>query len=128
MSVLTAALPALEFLNVVSPGIFPALEQFDLPALRHLVLGEWLEVVKRPTFQVKNEDVEEWGRFLDSSAWGDFPALREIKAMPFNWPTDEHGISRSPWVKWAEGLLKKEVKLTDESGKHWTPRFKGASR
>ncbi|KAJ7453834.1 hypothetical protein FB451DRAFT_1100173 [Mycena latifolia] len=196
-----SALPALELLNVASPGIFPALEQFALPSLRRLVLGtdvsssdctvflrrhgpklislqlttaamggspsvfelcpsirllklnlvgteqpneayplplvfppthrdlRQVVVVKHPTkTHVKNGDEEEWGRFLDGSAWADFPALREIRAAPFTWPTDERAISRSPWVKWAEGLLEKEIKLMDQQGKHWTPRFKRTRR
>ncbi|KAJ7509034.1 hypothetical protein B0H11DRAFT_1963535 [Mycena galericulata] len=40
---LSAALPALEILEVRSPGIFPALEQIALPNLRRLVLGGYVD-------------------------------------------------------------------------------------
>ncbi|KAJ7146710.1 hypothetical protein C8R44DRAFT_691127 [Mycena epipterygia] len=195
----SAALPALEFLKVLSAGIFPALEQIDLPSLRRLVLGEEIDspctvflrrhgfkltdlqlndrvlngssvslfelcpslsrlelhllgprlssheyptplvfppkhlslvhlvVYKQPIYfrHTETQTLAEWGRFLGGSNWTHFPALRDIRASPFAWPTDERGISRSPWVKCAEALWKfRHIKLTDRDGKHWRPRLK----
>ncbi|KAJ7479976.1 hypothetical protein B0H11DRAFT_2026025 [Mycena galericulata] len=56
------------------------------------------------------------------------PALREIQVYQLTWPTTEREISKSYWVRWAELLLEKGIKLTDMDGKHWTPRLKVGRR
>jgi hypothetical protein len=33
-------------------------------------------------------------------------------------------ISRSPWVRWAESLLERNIQLVGEEGIHWRPRLK----
>ncbi|KAJ7816739.1 hypothetical protein B0H14DRAFT_3743191 [Mycena olivaceomarginata] len=52
------------------------------------------------------------------------PALREIRALPCEWPTTEHAIAKSVWVQAAERLLEKGIKLTDKGGAEWHPRLK----
>ncbi|KAJ6586521.1 hypothetical protein DFH09DRAFT_1359806 [Mycena vulgaris] len=99
------------------PLVFPS---------KHIFLAR-LVVRKERNFN-KNGDIEDWERFLEESDWAHFPVLREIRAFPFEWPTDERGISKNPWVGWTEGLLTNNIKLMDEEGKHWTPRFKGNRR
>ncbi|KAJ6556614.1 hypothetical protein DFH09DRAFT_1164833 [Mycena vulgaris] len=38
----------------------------------------------------------------------------------------KHGIAKSIWVKWAEILLARGIKLTDEAGTGWRPRLKAS--
>ncbi|KAJ6500899.1 hypothetical protein C8R45DRAFT_1071400 [Mycena sanguinolenta] len=75
-------------------------------------------------------DLEEWRDFFAAMKCEEFPALREVQILygHFKWPTTEHAISKSPWVKWAERLLEKNIKLTNPEGVHWRPRFKGPRR
>ncbi|KAJ7437234.1 hypothetical protein B0H11DRAFT_2108241 [Mycena galericulata] len=194
----SAGLPVLESLDVSSAGIFSALEQFELPRLRHLVLDSMIEDGDFTTFltchghkltdfkltnwsmqtahsifelcpgllkldlqligarsnaiyppqlvfplkhqslvqltvqkypgRTQRKDQEEWTQFLGGSAWTDFPALREIKVSSFEWPTNEHAISKSPWVKWAAELLAQNIQLVDKEGAPWRPRFQGSRR
>ncbi|KAJ7651223.1 hypothetical protein FB45DRAFT_889975 [Roridomyces roridus] len=53
-----------------------------------------------------------------------FPALRQILIVRLHWPTTEHDIAKSKVVPFAESLLKKDVKVTDYSGRAWVPRLK----
>ncbi|KAF7348467.1 hypothetical protein MVEN_01363800 [Mycena venus] len=53
-----------------------------------------------------------------------FPALREIQHPSCNWPTTEHEIKSSRWVKWAESLLERDVHLFGPNGVRWRPRLK----
>ncbi|KAF7353945.1 hypothetical protein MVEN_01080800 [Mycena venus] len=76
-------------------------------------------------------DMEEWRQFFDAAACEDFPALREVQILydHFRWPTTEHAISRSLWVKTAERLLEeRDIRLTNSEGLHWRPRLKGSRR
>ncbi|KAJ7859823.1 hypothetical protein B0H14DRAFT_3446455 [Mycena olivaceomarginata] len=50
----SAALPALESLDVESGQIFSALEQFDLPMLRRFVLDEWIKAPAYDAFLVRH--------------------------------------------------------------------------
>ncbi|KAF7338867.1 F-box domain-containing protein [Mycena sanguinolenta] len=177
----SAALPSLESLHVESPGIFSALQQFDLPMLRRLVLDDSIEASAWDSFMIpcllffarcsalmsldlrligqyeeeiypprlgcpfkhhalvelsvrkdpganKRIDHEEWSSFWGGSAWDDFPSLRKITAAPLEWPTNEHAISKSPWVKWSADLLVHNIRLVDKQGTHWRPRFQGSRR
>ncbi|KAJ7441528.1 hypothetical protein B0H11DRAFT_1882404 [Mycena galericulata] len=193
-----ASLPALESLHVSSAGIFPALEQFELPRLDCLVLDEIIKdsdcktfltchgqkltemkltnwtmqtpssifelcpallkldlqligaytdevyppqlvcpikhqslvqlMVRKDINRTQRKDKEEWSQFWGGSVWTNFPALREIKASPFEWPTNEHAISKSPWVKWAAELLAQNIQLVNNEGVHWRPRLQGSRR
>ncbi|KAF7359008.1 hypothetical protein MSAN_01241500 [Mycena sanguinolenta] len=105
----------------------------DTPALtwpeKHLSLTK-LVVQKDIQGKSLTTDLEEWRDFFVAMKCEEFPALREVQVLygHFKWPTTEHGISKSPWVKWAERLLEKNIKLTNAEGVHWRPRFKGPRR
>ncbi|KAJ6592004.1 hypothetical protein B0H10DRAFT_2233047 [Mycena sp. CBHHK59/15] len=86
-------------------------------------------LVRKYEMHSKKENEAEWKRFLGDSDWTNFPALQEIRASPLEWPMNEHAISKSPWVKAAEMLSKQHnIKLTNERGVPWRPRFKGSRR
>ncbi|KAJ7651204.1 hypothetical protein FB45DRAFT_1018556 [Roridomyces roridus] len=53
-----------------------------------------------------------------------FPALREIQILELGWPTTERAIAKSRFVRFAEFLLQKNIKLTNSEEKAWTPRLK----
>ncbi|KAJ6566994.1 hypothetical protein B0H19DRAFT_1139090 [Mycena capillaripes] len=194
------ALPSLNFLDVVSPGLLPALSRMELPALHDVVLGpevcdftaflsshghkithlemhddfttpggtsvflfcpelsqftlNWTcpkgESTPAPEFSFPNQhhslaklvvrkviqgkslttDLEEWRRFFEAAEYADFPGLRKIQILygHFLWPTTEHAISRSLWVKWAERLWERNIMLTNSEDLHWRPRLKGSRR
>ncbi|KAJ7334905.1 hypothetical protein DFH08DRAFT_1083423 [Mycena albidolilacea] len=101
--------PTLEF-----PGPYLALEK--------------LVVVKRIQGKSLQTDLLEWRRFFDAIVCEDFPALREVQILygHLTWPTAEHLIGKSMWVKWAERLLEQNVKLTNSEGVTWRPRLKAS--
>ncbi|KAJ7084941.1 hypothetical protein C8R44DRAFT_687918 [Mycena epipterygia] len=51
-----------------------------------------------------------------------FPELQEIQITCAKWPTSEHGIPKSKWVRLAELLRPKNIKLTNGEGVSWIPR------
>ncbi|KAF7335969.1 Isocitrate dehydrogenase [Mycena sanguinolenta] len=53
-----------------------------------------------------------------------FPALREIEHPLCTWPTKERETKSSPWVKWAESLLERDVHLFGPDRVHWRQRLK----
>ncbi|KAJ7768922.1 hypothetical protein B0H16DRAFT_1882077 [Mycena metata] len=102
-------------------------DHFDMaafaPGFQHTAL-EKLILNKQPlSNQVKNENA--WKQFFDSLNLNRLPSLREIRVSNFvDWPTTEHAISKSIWVKLAEKLSPHEVHLTDRNGARWHPRLK----
>ncbi|KAJ7184590.1 hypothetical protein C8R46DRAFT_1208777 [Mycena filopes] len=72
----------------------------------------------------KKEHIAGWEEFITDIDQDFFPNLREIQFTDCEWPTNERDIEKSFWVRWAEMLLKRNIKLTDEAGKHWQPRLK----
>ncbi|KAJ7465292.1 hypothetical protein FB451DRAFT_1263206 [Mycena latifolia] len=67
---------------------------------------------------------KKWGTFFQSLNIRTFPALQQISVPCITWPTTEHDISKSLWVKWAEELLDRNVKLVDRNGVGWRRRLK----
>ncbi|KAJ6620144.1 hypothetical protein B0H10DRAFT_2022936 [Mycena sp. CBHHK59/15] len=67
----------------------------------------------------------QWTLLFETLSQRTFPALREVQVSRCVWPLNEHGISKSIWVRRAEMLLAKGINLTDEAGQHWIPRLKG---
>ncbi|KAJ6557208.1 hypothetical protein DFH09DRAFT_540087 [Mycena vulgaris] len=65
-----------------------------------------------------------WATLFQGLSVRTFPALRQISVPCIRWPTTEHDISKSLWVKWAEGLLDSNVKLVDGKGVGWRRRLK----
>ncbi|KAJ6584672.1 hypothetical protein B0H19DRAFT_1106021 [Mycena capillaripes] len=65
-----------------------------------------------------------WAKFFDALNITTFPALRQISLPCIRWPTNEHDIAKSLWVKWADRLLDSDVKLIDAQGVGWRRRLK----
>ncbi|KAJ7242857.1 hypothetical protein B0H12DRAFT_1236603 [Mycena haematopus] len=65
-----------------------------------------------------------WASFFDSLQIDTFPALRQISVPCIRWPTTEHDIEKSLWVKWADRLLNHDVRLVDSGGISWRRRLK----
>ncbi|KAJ7144548.1 hypothetical protein C8R44DRAFT_725474 [Mycena epipterygia] len=85
-------------------------------------------VVEKDIAHLKADDEAEWERFFLLINPANYPALREIQLLQCVWPATEHAISKSLWVKWAEYMLKKGIKITDPAGMHWRPRLKANAR
>ncbi|KAJ7645635.1 hypothetical protein DFH06DRAFT_1212001 [Mycena polygramma] len=67
---------------------------------------------------------KKWATFFDPLNISTFPALRQISNPCIRWPTTEHDIAKSSWVRWAEDLLDHNVKLIDGKGVGWRRRLK----
>ncbi|KAJ7170363.1 hypothetical protein C8R43DRAFT_944881 [Mycena crocata] len=76
----------------------------------------------------KSEEEAEWETILSTLRLTDFPVLQELQIPECEWPCTEFDIRRSFWVKWADELYGKGIKVTDKEGVHWRPRLKTASR
>ncbi|KAJ7175405.1 hypothetical protein C8R46DRAFT_1078760 [Mycena filopes] len=64
-----------------------------------------------------------WATFFDSLDVTSFPTLRQISLGCFKWPTTEHDIGKSLWVKWAQRLLDHDVNLVTSNGVGWRRRL-----
>ncbi|KAJ7495376.1 hypothetical protein FB451DRAFT_1213965 [Mycena latifolia] len=93
---------------------------------KHLSL-EQVVIDKYPK-RLKADEEMEWTQFFSSVDTSQFPALKEIRCPTCKWPTNEHAISKSFWVKNAEALLEHGIKLIDADGVSWRPRLKAARR
>ncbi|KAJ7932736.1 hypothetical protein B0H13DRAFT_768679 [Mycena leptocephala] len=71
----------------------------------------------------KNQNAS-WEQFFVDFEPQSFPNLREIEVECCEWPTTERDIAKSCWVRWAEIMLKRNINLTDATGKNWRPRLK----
>ncbi|KAJ6466391.1 hypothetical protein C8R45DRAFT_1021564 [Mycena sanguinolenta] len=65
-----------------------------------------------------------WAPFFDALHIDTFPALRKITVPCIRWPTTEHDIEKSHWVRWADRLLDRDVKLVDANDVGWRRRLK----
>ncbi|KAJ7768909.1 hypothetical protein B0H16DRAFT_1882071 [Mycena metata] len=93
------------------------------PGFQHSAL-EILIVNKQP-LSSKVKDEKAWKMFFDSLDFNYLPSLREIQVANLEeWPTTEHAISKSMWVKLAEKLLACDIHLTDSNWDRWHPRLK----
>ncbi|KAK7036075.1 hypothetical protein R3P38DRAFT_2698232 [Favolaschia claudopus] len=121
---------------------------FLCPSLRHLVLHWtngtyactmpvlrsdephlWLtKLVVHKKFQgnTRKTDRIEWEQFFDDIVCDDFPALEEIQIIyqHFTWPTTEHAILQSSWVKRSNQLFNHGIRLTNAQGVHWKQRLR----
>ncbi|KAJ7821479.1 hypothetical protein B0H14DRAFT_3875927 [Mycena olivaceomarginata] len=99
----------------------------DLPAGFQYTALATLILTKEPR-PSKVKDEEDWKHFFDTVDLAYFPALREIRVLAIaEWPTTEHTILKSPWVRFGERLLQNGVHLTDNSGGQWQPSPQGVS-
>ncbi|KAJ7127547.1 hypothetical protein C8R43DRAFT_695974 [Mycena crocata] len=118
--------PALTHLTLAGTWGEKALVTTELLSFpeRHLSLTKLVITKELRWCRSKTATLEIWRRFFASAQYIDFPALREIQVScyDFNWPTTEHAISKSLWVR-SERLLEYNIRLTDRAGVHWRPRL-----
>ncbi|KAJ7174870.1 hypothetical protein C8R46DRAFT_94590 [Mycena filopes] len=104
------------------------MHDFDLdtldPGYKHTSLR--MLIVKKPPFSNKVKEEAAWKHFFETLDLSYFPSLEEIQVTDVfdEWPTTEHAISKSMWVKIAEQLLPLGVHLTGSTGARWYPRLK----
>ncbi|KAJ7102594.1 hypothetical protein B0H15DRAFT_339927 [Mycena belliarum] len=123
VSVLDACpnLPQLICTAGFADNMIPSLKCFT-PREPHLSLATiQLQIL---IFDMSRQEEKSMRTFLDALDLMKLPALRHIRSTDFFWPATEREISRSFWVACAESLLRKNIRLTDVSGSHWTPRLK----
>ncbi|KAJ7860508.1 hypothetical protein B0H13DRAFT_2282648 [Mycena leptocephala] len=89
------------------------------------VVPSLVKIILDLPYWTKNKDqVAAWERFFVDFKSHSFPNLCEIELKCCAWPTSERDIAKSCWVRWAEILLKRNISLTDKTGKKWRPRLK----
>ncbi|KAJ7652350.1 hypothetical protein DFH06DRAFT_1475209 [Mycena polygramma] len=121
-------------ISVLSCNVFPpdgnaSLPDFGYPHLapgfQHACLTTL--IIDTEALSNKVKDQQDWKLFFDKLKLSYFPLLREIRVVPLTeWPTTEHAISKSMWVKLAEKLLSSGIQLTTASGARWHPRLKAS--
>ncbi|KAJ7754187.1 hypothetical protein DFH07DRAFT_921075 [Mycena maculata] len=84
-------------------------------------------VVTKYSGRTKTDDVNEWGDFFAALDVSHLPALCELRVPACEWPTTEYGIVKSLWVKAAENLLVRGIKLTNKTGVEWHPRLRAST-
>ncbi|KAJ7164707.1 hypothetical protein C8R43DRAFT_946501 [Mycena crocata] len=111
--------PALVDLIVICGPLVPHSSTF-VPVAAHTSLET---ITFKIDVRVRGAE-RKWGPFLKSFSASPFPALRQISLPCIVWPTTEHDIGKSSWVKCAEELLDRNVKLVDAKGVGWRRRLK----
>ncbi|KAF8208605.1 hypothetical protein K438DRAFT_1812546 [Mycena galopus ATCC 62051] len=109
------ACPALVDLTVICGHAIPS-ASFYLSSVN-------LETITFTADRVRGAE-RKWAVFFDSFHVDPFPALRQILVPCVRWPTTEHDIEKSHWVRWAERLLNRDVKLVDINGVGWRRRLR----
>ncbi|KAJ7451076.1 hypothetical protein FB451DRAFT_710125 [Mycena latifolia] len=105
-------------------NVLPSIKLFS-PSEPHLSLEK---IILEELLESSRKEEKAMHKFLEALNTEMLPALREIQIYDLYWPTTEREIAKSFWVDCAEKLLKKNLKLTDTSGRHWTPRLKTAGK
>ncbi|KDQ60077.1 hypothetical protein JAAARDRAFT_191498 [Jaapia argillacea MUCL 33604] len=68
---------------------------------------------------------QEWATLFAELDLSMFSHLKEMQIDGCEWPTNERGISKNPWPRWAEETKDKwNVTITDGQGRAWKPRLK----
>ncbi|KAJ7474326.1 hypothetical protein FB451DRAFT_1467151 [Mycena latifolia] len=111
----------LEFISIYFSsfgGFPPSKEQFTFDSIvhRHLVK------MRISQDYLLKRDIPAWDPVFSSFVPEHFPQLREIETTCCVWPTTEREIAKSHWVRWAEGLLRNDIAMTDKAGKRWRTR------
>ncbi|KAJ7052238.1 hypothetical protein C8F01DRAFT_1033432 [Mycena amicta] len=79
-------------------------------------------------FQVSRKETPAWAQYLTDLPLDSMPILTQILLPGMEWPTTQRDITKSPWVRAAEELLKSNVSMVDSTGKKWRPRLKVRGR
>ncbi|KAJ6485376.1 hypothetical protein C8R47DRAFT_1047975 [Mycena vitilis] len=117
-------------ISVLSCNVFPQDGkdfgyEYLAPGFQHGCLTTL--VVDKEPLSSKVKDQQDWKLFFDKLNLAYFPSLGKIRVVPLTeWPTTEHAISKSVWVKLAENLLLSGIQLTTVSGARWHPRLKAS--
>ncbi|KAJ7633707.1 hypothetical protein B0H17DRAFT_1108041 [Mycena rosella] len=110
--------------EISSPTLLSSRALFS-PSAPHLSLKK---IILEALLDYNRKEEKGTREFLEALDTDMLPALREIQVYDLDWPTTEREIAKSFWVGCAESLLKKNVKMTDKDGEHWTPRLKATKR
>ncbi|KAJ7878515.1 hypothetical protein B0H14DRAFT_2711342 [Mycena olivaceomarginata] len=116
--------------NLCSLSIFgydaPNAESFDPPRTFTTLVKIVFDVPDYwgTTKNLSKDEVVKWERFFVEFEPDNFPGVREITAHSCVWPTKERDIAKSPWVRWAEMMLERNINLLDTAGTKWRPRLK----
>nr|GAT51415.1 predicted protein [Mycena chlorophos] len=79
-------------------------------------------------FRSEKKNTTEWTKALTNLPLESMPKLTEIRVEGIKWPSTQHEIARSEWVRASEALAKLNVSLVDASGKKWRSRLKTNGR
>ncbi|KAJ7896788.1 hypothetical protein B0H14DRAFT_2678749 [Mycena olivaceomarginata] len=116
--------------NLCSLSIFgydaPNAESFDPPRTFTTLVKIVFDVPDYwgTTKNLSKDEVVKWERSFVEFEPDNFPGVREITAHSCVWPTKERDIAKSPWVRWAEMMLERNINLLDTAGTKWRPRLK----
>ncbi|KAJ7896782.1 hypothetical protein B0H14DRAFT_2678709 [Mycena olivaceomarginata] len=115
--------------NLCSLSIFgydaPNAESFDPPRTFTTLVKIVFDVADYwGTRNLSKDEIVKWERFFVEFEPDNFPGVREITAHSCVWPTKERDIAKSPWVRWAEMMLERNINLLDTAGAKWRPRLK----
>ncbi|KAF7365446.1 F-box domain-containing protein [Mycena venus] len=113
------ACPALVDLTVVCGSAVPDSSRYSCS-----VNSSALETIQFETDGRIRGAERKWASFFNRLNIDTFPALRQIAVPCIRWPTTEHDIEKSSWVRWADRLLDRNVKLADKQGVCWRRRLK----
>nr|GAT57506.1 predicted protein [Mycena chlorophos] len=64
-----------------------------------------------------------WGQYLLKFDCSEMPALTELNISPLHWPTTEHEIKQSLYVRAADRLLDKRVHIAGHQNTRWKRRL-----
>nr|GAT51414.1 predicted protein [Mycena chlorophos] len=79
-------------------------------------------------FRSEKKYTTQWAKALTDLPLDSMPKVAEIRVEGIKWPTTQHEIAKSEWVRASETLAKSNVSLVDASGKKWRPRLKTNGR
>ncbi|KAJ7250994.1 hypothetical protein C8J57DRAFT_675801 [Mycena rebaudengoi] len=94
-------------------------------------------VIHKAVHRAHAKEEKEWAVVTSSLDVDHFPSLREVQLATVTWPDfrtgiysdflllPRHAIAQCCWIDWAEGLLKRAIKVMDKTGTAWRARLKG---
>ncbi|KAJ6620722.1 hypothetical protein B0H10DRAFT_2020262 [Mycena sp. CBHHK59/15] len=114
--------PSIRVLTILcDEKVVPNPSSFQV-SLKHMHLESI--VIRLSDYGLTQYRERKWVEFFSALDLEAFPVLREIQHFECNWPSTEREILKSNWVKCAEDLLDRNIKLTDYKGVPWKRRLK----